>query len=69
MTEAVKAMCGWALKQNGVTSVIAETDLEGLASQKILKRCGFKKIKKEKLFGGDYKDNLLATHSNFKSEY
>ncbi|MDU6334590.1 GNAT family N-acetyltransferase [Clostridium sporogenes] len=47
MTEAVKAMCGWALKQNGVTSVIAETDLEGLASQKILKRCGFKKDKEE----------------------
>jgi len=45
MTEAVKAMCGWALKQNGVISVIAETDLEGLASQKILKRCGFKKDK------------------------
>ncbi|EDU38649.1 N-acetyltransferase [Clostridium sporogenes] len=45
MTEAVKAMCGWALKQNGVTSVIAETDLEGLASQKILKACGFKKDK------------------------
>ncbi|ENK0838753.1 GNAT family N-acetyltransferase [Clostridium botulinum] len=47
MTEAVKSMCGWALKQNGVTSVIAETDLEGLASQKILKRCGFKKDKEE----------------------
>ncbi|MDS1003813.1 GNAT family N-acetyltransferase [Clostridium sporogenes] len=50
MTEAVKAMCGWALKQNGVTSVIAETDLEGLASQKILKRCGFKKDKEEETF-------------------
>ena len=46
MTEAVKAMCEWALKQNGVTSVIAETDLEGLASQKILERCGFKKDKR-----------------------
>jgi len=42
MTEAVKAMCEWALKQDGVTSVIAETDLEGLASQKILEHCGFK---------------------------
>lgn len=47
MTEAVKAMCEWALKQNGVTSVIAETDLDGLASQKILERCGFKKYKEE----------------------
>lgn len=45
MTEAVKAMCELALKQNGVTSVIAETDLEGLASQKILERCGFKNDK------------------------
>lgn len=43
MTEAAKAMCEWALKQNSVTSVIAETDLEGFASQKILERFGFKK--------------------------
>ncbi len=43
MTEAVKEMCEWALKQNSVINVIAETDLEGLASQNILKRCGFKK--------------------------
>lgn len=43
MTEAAKAMCDWAFKQDGVTSVIAETDLEGLASQKILESCGFKK--------------------------
>ncbi|GAA0077656.1 GNAT family N-acetyltransferase [Clostridium sp. CTA-5] len=45
MTEAAKAMCNWALKQNGVTNVIAETDLEGLASQKILERCGFENYK------------------------
>jgi [ribosomal protein S5]-alanine N-acetyltransferase len=43
MTEAVKAMCDWALKQNMVSSVIAETYLDGFASQKILERCGFKK--------------------------
>ncbi|RXI42134.1 N-acetyltransferase [Clostridium tetani] len=47
MTEAVKAMCEWALKQNGVTSVIAETDLDGFASQRILERCGFKNYKQE----------------------
>ena len=41
MTEAVIAMCDWALMQSGVTSVIAETDPDGLASQKILERCGF----------------------------
>lgn len=28
MTEAVKSMCEWALKQNSVISIIAETDLE-----------------------------------------
>lgn len=42
MTEAAKAMCDWALKQNGVKSVIAETELENFASQNILERCGFK---------------------------
>ncbi|NFI83879.1 GNAT family N-acetyltransferase [Clostridium botulinum] len=47
MTEAVKAMCEWALKQKGVRNVIAETDLAGFASQRILERCGFKKYKQE----------------------
>ena len=41
MTEAVKTMCTWALKQNGVSHVIAETDIDSPASQNILKRCGF----------------------------
>ena len=41
MTETVKAMCTWALAQKGVDSVIAETYIEGFASQRILKRCGF----------------------------
>ncbi|MDF2858366.1 MAG: acetyltransferase [Neobacillus sp.] len=41
MTEAVKIMCDWAFNQAGVTSVIAETDSNGFASQRILKRCGF----------------------------
>ena len=43
MTEAVKAMCKLALKQNGVENIIAETDLDGFASQRILERVGFKK--------------------------
>lgn len=43
MTEAVKAMCKLALKQKGVENVIAETDLDGFASQRILDRVGFKK--------------------------
>ncbi len=41
MTEAVRAFCDWALAQPGVRHVIAETDLDGLASQAILRRCGF----------------------------
>lgn len=41
MTEAVKAMCNWANMQENVSKVTVETDLDGLASQRILKRCGF----------------------------
>ena len=47
MTEAVKAMCDWALNQEKVTSVIAETDLEGFASQRLLRHCGFSEKKRE----------------------
>lgn len=48
MTETVKAMCQWALEQKGVTSVIAETEIDGYASQRILKRCGFCEQKRGK---------------------
>lgn len=47
MAEAAKAMCEWALKQNDVTSVIAETESDSFASQRILKCCGFEKYKEE----------------------
>lgn len=47
MTEAVKVICEWGIKRNDVKSVIAEADLENLASQKILKGCGFKKYKQD----------------------
>ena len=47
MTEAVRSMCKWALKQDGVSSIIAETDIDGFASQRILVRCGFEKYKQE----------------------
>lgn len=43
MTEAVKAMCEWALKQETVLTILAETDLDGIASHRILERCNFKK--------------------------
>lgn len=42
MTEATKGICDWALSQKGVSNIIAETDLDGFASQRILQRCGFK---------------------------
>lgn len=45
MTEAIKGMCDFALTQSEVSSVIAETDLDGFASQRILERCGFVKYK------------------------
>ncbi len=48
MTETAKAMCRWALEQKGVTSVIAETETDGYASQRILKRCGFCEEKRGK---------------------
>ncbi|MEG1773802.1 MAG: GNAT family N-acetyltransferase [Oscillospiraceae bacterium] len=41
MTEAVQALCDFALRQNGVSRLLAETELDGLASQRILQRCGF----------------------------
>ena len=41
MTEAVKAICAWALRQEGVTRVEAETAPENAASQKLLVNAGF----------------------------
>ena len=41
MTEAVQAMCSWAMQQEGVLAVTAETELDGAASQRVLIRCGF----------------------------
>ena len=46
MTEAVQAMCRWALAQENVSHIIAETDIDGIASQRILQRCGFVEIKR-----------------------
>ena len=41
MTEAVKAITEWALSQESVKQVEAETDAENIASQKVLFRSGF----------------------------
>lgn len=43
--EAVKEMCRWALMQDKVLKVIAETDKDNFASHKILEYCGMKKYK------------------------
>ena len=41
MTEAVIAITEWALSQDGVKQVEAETDAENIASQKVLLQSGF----------------------------
>lgn len=41
MTEEVKVITEWALSQDGVKQVEAETDAENIASQKVLLQSGF----------------------------
>lgn len=41
MSETVKAITEWALSQEGVCTVEAETDSENMASQNVLKRAGY----------------------------
>lgn len=41
MTEALLSISEWALKQDGVKKVIAETTEENEASKKVLQRAGF----------------------------
>ncbi|MDR1019699.1 MAG: GNAT family N-acetyltransferase [Synergistaceae bacterium] len=48
MAEAVQAMCHWAMAQDNISHVIAETDIDSPQSQKILQRCGFIKDKQDK---------------------
>ncbi len=39
-TEAIQAMCNWALNQPLVKTVIAETDIENYSSHRVLQKCG-----------------------------
>jgi len=39
--EAVKAAVDWALMQDGVLRVEAETEPDNTASQRVLAKCGF----------------------------
>ena len=41
MTEAVKAISKWAIAQQGITRLEAETTVENKASQKVLTKAGF----------------------------
>lgn len=41
MTEAIRTMCDWALRQSGVKTVVAETDKQNGDSHKVLSKCGF----------------------------
>ena len=45
MTECVQAMCGWGLRQPGVSRILAETEPGNPASENVLKRCGFEPYK------------------------
>ena len=47
MTEAVKTFCQWALADEKIGTIIAETEKEGKRSIKILEKCGFIKYKEE----------------------
>ena len=47
MTEAVKEVCKWGLSEEKVKHIIAETDLDGYASQRILERNGFERYQFE----------------------
>ena len=42
MTEAVRAICAWALARDGVNRIEAETAPENAASQRVLARAGFR---------------------------
>jgi len=45
MTEAVKALCQWALRQPKVACVVAETEKDNPASHKVLQNCGMEQYK------------------------
>ena len=45
MTETVQALCEWAFMQKEVNCVIAETEKENYASQRVLQKCGMAKYK------------------------
>jgi RimJ/RimL family protein N-acetyltransferase len=47
MTEAVEKFCEWALMDEKIETIIAETEIDNMASKRVLERCGFKKYKEQ----------------------
>jgi len=48
MTEAIQAMCHWAMAQENISHVIAETGIDNPKSENVLKRCGFVRYQQDK---------------------
>ena len=48
MTETIQAMCTWALEQENISHVVAETETDNPQSENVLKRCGFMQYKQDK---------------------
>lgn len=48
MTEAAGELYAWALRQPGVRAVMAETDGDNMASQRVCVKCGMEKLEEKK---------------------
>ena len=44
MSEMVGGLIGWAVQQPGVRRVVADTEIDNIASQKVLKKAGFQQF-------------------------
>lgn len=44
-TEAVDAMCKWALSKANIAKIIAETEIDNIPSQRVLKKCNMRIFK------------------------
>ncbi|AKN31356.1 GCN5 family acetyltransferase [Clostridium carboxidivorans P7] len=47
MTEAVGIISKWALREQGISRIIALTEKDNFASEKVLQKCGFVKYKED----------------------
>lgn len=50
VTEAAKAMLGWAFETLGMEYIIAIVELDNYASQRVAEKCGFEKIETRMIF-------------------